>query len=85
MRIEKKLEGHLVLEEASSYQNAMHTNCIDCHKRTESDTTYANLSHCSTCHKSLSPATIDEYKLHADSSQSDLEEHASVDVEQVDR
>jgi Ni/Fe-hydrogenase subunit HybB-like protein len=85
MRIEEKIEGHLALAEASSFQDAMHGNCIDCHKRMESDSTYTNLSHCSTCHKSLKPSSIDEYELHADSRKSDLENHASVDARQIDR
>jgi Ni/Fe-hydrogenase subunit HybB-like protein len=55
MRIQEKLDGHLALEFASSFQTAMHDRCIACHRNEEAKHPDKNLSRCSNCHESLRP------------------------------
>jgi Ni/Fe-hydrogenase subunit HybB-like protein len=55
MKIEEGCCTGLQLATASSYRDAMHETCIECHKQEEIRLSKANLSHCSTCHESLTP------------------------------
>ncbi len=55
MQIQEKLDGHLALECASSFQAAMHDKCIACHRSEEAKHPDKNLSRCSNCHRSLQP------------------------------
>lgn len=56
MKIKQDTLTGLQLANAASYRNAMHETCIECHKEEEIRLNKPNLSHCSTCHKSLTPA-----------------------------
>lgn len=53
MRIKEQLEGKLTLASASSFQSAMHKNCISCHEEQEQAYPEKKLPQCSTCHASL--------------------------------
>jgi len=58
-------EAAAALQEACSYQEAMHRVCITCHREKQSDSNRADLGDCSTCHPSKrikpgeSPAVAD--------------------------
>jgi len=55
MNIEKGSYCGLQLATASSYLEAMHQTCQECHRQEEVRLCKENLGHCSTCHESLTP------------------------------
>jgi len=58
MNITDVSDSHQDLLYADSYMDVMHKVCVDCHREQQAALNKQNLSHCSTCHKTMSQDTI---------------------------